>query len=193
MRSTSLCFCTCALALVAAAPASADCERYRNLEKKAWVDGSCMETPLGERWWPHPLWGAADQAGSTNWYLQPEVVKRALAEIEHGRALKIGQVYTADMPLFGSRSFTLRIPGAPTGTAAGANRPVWNDEFLATEVSQVGTQFDGLGHIGVRVGAEGDNAEIRFYNGRSAKDILSAYGLVALGAEHLHPIIARVC
>ena len=34
----------------------------------AWVDGDCMETPLGEKWGPHPLWGEGDQAGSTNWY-----------------------------------------------------------------------------------------------------------------------------
>ena len=38
-------------------PVWADCEVYRNLEGRTWVDGTCMETPLGERWWPHPLWG----------------------------------------------------------------------------------------------------------------------------------------
>lgn len=191
MKSVIRSLGACAVALAAAAPATADCEAYRDLEGKAWVDGTCMETPLGERWWPHPLWGADDQAGSTNWYRKPEVIRRALAQIKEARAEKIGQLYSADMPLFGFRSFALRIPGAPTGSVPGANKPVWNDEFLATEISQVGTQFDGLGHIGVGVGADGDKAEIRFYNGRTAEEILSAYGLLALGAEHLHPIVAR--
>lgn len=191
MRSLFRVLSACALSLSLTASAHADCEAFRHLDGKAWVDGSCLETPLGERWWPHPLWGADDQAGSTNWYLRPEVVQRALSQIKEGRAQKIGQEYSAEMPLFGDRSFALRIPGAPTGSVPGANQPVWNDEFLATEISQVGTQFDGLGHIGVRVGAAGDKTEIRFYNGRTALEIMGAYGLLALGAEHLHPIVAR--
>ena len=191
MRSRLRAFALTTALLSLPAAASADCDAYRHLAGKAWVDGTCMETPLGERWWPHPIWGADDQAGSTNWYTRPEVVKRALAEIEEGRALKIGHVYTSDMPLFGSRSFSLRIPGAPTGKAEGGNGPVWNDEYLATEIGQVGTQFDGLGHVGVRVGAPGDLSEIRFYNGLSAAEVNDAYGLRALGTERLHPIVAR--
>jgi kynurenine formamidase len=177
--------------LALAGAASADCDAFRNLEGRDWVDGDCLETPLGERWWPNPLWGEGDQAGSTNWYTRPEVVQRALSRVVSGRALKLGQVYSEDMPLFGSRSFALRIAGAPTGRVEGANRPVWNDGFLATEISQVGTQFDGLGHFGVQVGGDGDKAEMRFYNGYTAQEINGPYGLAALGAEQLHPIVAR--
>ena len=115
-------------------PVWADCEAYRNLEGRTWVDGTCMETPLGERWWPHPLWGEGDQAGSTNWYTKPEVVARALAQVKLNRVLKIGQEYSAEMPLLEPRSFSLRIPGGPTGSALGKNQVVWNDEFLAAEV-----------------------------------------------------------
>jgi len=150
-----------------------------------------METPLGERWWPHPRWGEGDEAGSTNWYSQSEVIGRALAMVKHGRVLKIGQDYQTEMPLFGARQFTLRIPGAPTGGVLGANRVVWMDEFLATEVSQVGTQFDGLGHIGVATGSDGDKEQMRFYNGFTGQDILDPYGLKRLGAEKLKPIVAR--
>lgn len=174
-----------------AAPASADCEAYRELQHKSWVDGDCMETPLGERWWPHPRWGADDEAGSTNWYTQPAVVQRALAQIEQGRTMKIGHAYETAMPLFGSRQFTLRIPGAPTGGVLGGNRVIYMDEFLATEVGQVGTQFDGLGHIGVAVGGDGDKAQMRFYNGFTGQDVIDPYGLRRLGSEKLHPIVAR--
>ena len=151
-----------------------------------------MDTPLGSKWWPHPIWGEGDQAGSTNWYTQPEVIARALgANKGTGKVYKLGHPYTADMPLFGARKFSLRIPGTPTGGTFGANRIMWNDEFLATEVGQVGTQFDGLGHIGVQVGAAGDKQEMRWYNGFSADEMGGAYGLQKLGTEHLHPIIAR--
>ncbi len=182
------------VALVTAAlsvAAHADCDAYRHLEGKAWIDGDCLETPLGERWWPHPRWGEGDEAGSTNWYTQPEVVNRALAMISAGNVRRIGHPYRAEMPLFGARNFTLRIPGAPTGGVLGANRVVWMDEFLATEVGQVGTQFDGLGHIGVAVGADADKSELRFYNGFRGQEMLDPYGLKRLGTEKLNPIVAR--
>jgi len=158
---------------------------------KPWVDGDVMETPLGSKWWPNELWGEGDQAGSTNWYKKSEVVLRAIAQIKQGKTLKMGHEYHADMPLFGARKFVLRIPGTPTGGPWGANSIVYNDEFLATEVGQVGTQFDGLGHIGVHLGALGDKAEMRWYNGFSALEMGSAYGLLKNGVEHLNPIIAR--
>ena len=167
------------------------CAKYADLKGKAWVDGDCMETPLGEKWWPHPLWGADDQAGSTNWYKQPEVIARALAMVKENKAMRLGHPYTADQPMFGARKFVLRIPGTPTGGAFGPNKIMWNDEFLATEIGQAGTQFDGLGHIGVQVGADGDKTEMRWYNGFTAQEMGSPYGLLKLGTEHLNPIIAR--
>lgn len=166
-------------------------DNWKDCSGKPWVDGSSMETPLGSRWWPHPMWGAGDEAGSTNWYAQPDVVMRAVGMIKRGRTMKIGHEYHADMPLFGARKFSLRIPGTPTGGAFGANKIMWNDEFLSTEIGQVGTQFDGLGHIGVQVGADGDKTEMRWYNGFTAQEMGNPYGLNKLGTEKLNPIIAR--
>lgn len=173
-----------------ASPALADCERFRELAGASFVDGDCMETPMGERWWPNARWGAGDQAGSTNWYAKPEVVARALAVVKQNRVAKLGHEYHAEMPLFGERSFALRIPGLPTGVAPDG-RGVWNDEFLATEVGQVGTQFDGLGHIGVRIGPPGDDNQTYFYNGFTAAQMAGAPGLAVLGTERLLPIVAR--
>jgi kynurenine formamidase len=95
------------------------------------------------------------------------------------------------MPLFGSRQFVLRIPGAPTNGIVGGNRGIWNDEFLATEISQVGTQFDGLGHFGVAIGDDGNKTQMRFYNGFNVQGMNDANSLRQLGAEKLHPIVAR--
>lgn len=179
--------------LVAGSPAHADCTpgTWKECAGKPWVDGNKMETPLGSKWWPHPIWGGDDEAGSTNWYTKPEVIMRAMAQVKTGKAYKLGHPYTANMPLFGARKFSLRIPSAPTGGAFGANQVMWNDEFLATEIGQVGTQFDGLGHIGVNVGDGGNKADMRWYNGITAAEMITPYGLVKLGTEKLHPIVAR--
>ena len=152
--------------------------------------GENPATPIGPVWWPSQ-WGEGDEAGSTNHFKDPAIVLRALSVIKKGMTMEIGHDYHADMPLFGARKFSLRIPGTPTGGPYGPNAIMWNDEFLATEVGQVGTQFDGLGHIGVQVGGAGDKNEMRWYNGFTAAEMGNAYGLNHLGTEKLHPIIAR--
>jgi kynurenine formamidase len=79
----------------------------------------------------------------------------------------------------------------PTGGPFGANKLVYHDEFVATEIGQVGTQFDGLGHIGVQIGPDGERDKMRFYNGHVESDFATTYGLTKLGVEKLHPIVAR--
>ena len=180
-----------AVAISGGAAHAACKDNWKDCAGKPWVDGKDMQTPLGSKWWPNPLWGGDDQAGSTNWYTKPEVVMRALALVKEGKVMKLGHQYEAGMPLFGSRSFSMRIPATPTGGPFGAEKLMYNDEFLATEIGQVGTQFDGLGHIGVAVGDPNDKSQLRWYNGFSAAEMGSPYGLAALGTERLHPIVAR--
>jgi kynurenine formamidase len=150
-----------------------------------------METPLGEKWWPNKLWGAGDEAGSTNWYTKPDIVLRALAEAEKGRVYKIGREYDSGIPVFGERKFVMRMPDLPTGGPLGANNIIYNDEFIATEIGQIGTQFDGMGHVGVAMRGAGDTDHMRYYNGFTGTEIHSPTGLKKLGAEKLHPIVAR--
>src|SRR3954447_4750965 len=92
---------------------------------------------------------------------------RALAEAKQGKVYSLGHSYEADMPTFGPRKWVLRIPGSPTGGPFGANRMVYHDEYLATEIGQIGTQFDGLGHIGVVTGDVADKSKIYYHNGVS--------------------------
>jgi kynurenine formamidase len=111
--------------------------------------------------------------------------------IKDGKIYKLGHTYDSNMPLFGKRAFTLRIPGSPTGGPFGENRMVYHDEFVSAEIGQVGTQFDGLGHIGIQMGAAGDKKEMRFYNGNAAADFSDAYGLKKLGVENCKPLFTR--
>lgn len=147
------------------------------------------ETPIGPKWWPSK-WGKDDQKGATN-HMTPRKTLAATALIRTGKVHSLGRVYEAEMPLFGSRAFAMRIPGSPTGGVFGDNKIVWNDEFLCTEIGQVGTQFDGLGHIGVAAGKTGDQSDMRFYNGVSTQEMAGAYGLKKLGVEQLNPFFTR--
>jgi kynurenine formamidase len=143
----------------------------------------------GQKWWPS-RWGEKDEAGATNW-ITPQKVLEAAKHIKDGKIYRIGRDYIAEMPKFGARAFTLRIPGAPTGGPFGANKLIYHDEFLATEIGQTGTQFDGLGHIGIQLGKDGDKNDMRYYNGFTEQEIGDANGLKKLGIEKVKPIFTR--
>ncbi len=142
-------------------------------------------------WWPHPLWGPEDEAGGSNW-ITPEVVLRAARLVETGKVYELGQVYELGMPLFGQRTYALSIPGSPTGGPFGENNQlVYFDDFLCGEIGQIGTQFDGPGHIGTRMTmGDGSTADV-FYNGFTRREIEGSYGLRKLGIENVKPFFTR--
>jgi hypothetical protein len=140
-------------------------------------------------WWPHPEWGPDDQAGASN-RITPAKVLSALQLAKTGVMYELGQVYEAGMPLFRGRSYSMLIPRRDTN-AVGANRLVGNEEFLATQIGQVGTQFDGLGHIGQKVVMDDGQVTDVFYNGVTAEEMDAREGLQQLGIEHVKPIITR--
>ncbi len=141
-------------------------------------------------WWPHPIWGGEDQAGASNW-ITPEKVLEAVRLVETGRIYELGRTYERGMPLFGTRTYSLHVPGAPTYGPWGNNGVVGNDEFLCTQIGQVGTQFDGLGHVGTRMTmADGTEQDV-YYNGFTGGEIYGPDGLRRLGIENVKPIITR--
>src|SRR5262249_14342332 len=142
------------------------------------------ETPIGPPWWPSE-WGPDDQRGAAN-RLTPAKVREAAGRIRTGQVIHLGRAYEYGMPLAGKRHFSLTIPGCPTGGPDGANRVVYHDEVFSGEIGQIGTQFDGLGHIGVRMG--GDDY---FYNGFRRSEFAKAYGLQKLGVENVGVFFTR--
>ncbi len=143
-----------------------------------------QETPAGPRWWPSE-WGPDDQRGAAN-RLTPEKVLEAKALIDRGRVYQLGRLYEHGMPMPGKRHFSLTIPGLPTGGPLGDNQLVHNDELVSGEIGQIGTQVDGLGHVGVRVGSEDV-----FYNGNKLSEFGDTYGLKKLGVENAGPFFTR--
>ncbi len=129
-------------------------------------------------WYPS-RWGADDQRGAAN-RLTPAKVLEARNLVTQGRVYQLGRVYEARMPLFGTRHYSLRIPGA--FGPSGSNQLIYHDEIVSGELGQVGTQFDGLGHIGI-----GD----LFYNGLNRREFAAPEGLTRLGVEQVGAIVTR--
>ena len=84
------------------------------------------------------------------------------------------------MPFYGSRHFSLLIPQA--FEMPGKNQAVYHDEIISGELGQIGTQFDGLGHLGI-----GD----LFYNGNRRSEFAKANGLTKLGIEQVGALVSR--
>lgn len=137
------------------------------------------DEPLRDKWAPSE-WGPDDKAGAANRRTAASVLK-AMKLVKKGKVATLGKVYQQEAPGFGSRGWRMTIPGLPTGGPFGKQELVYNDEYVATEIGQIGTQFDGPGHIGVTT-----SKGMFFYNGRYLHDKdVSAYGLGALGVEHV--------
>jgi kynurenine formamidase len=139
-------------------------------------------------WWPNAEWGPADQAGASN-RITPEKIVQAMTLVKTGKTYEVGQVYERGMPLGGTRDFALRL--VPAIEPTGPNRVLYNDEFLSSEVGQVGTQFDGLGHIGGEVRYADGSLHRVFYNGFTTSEMNAGTGLRQLGIERLKPILTR--
>jgi kynurenine formamidase len=146
--------------------------------------GDGPETPIGPKWWPSE-WGPADQRGAAN-RLNADRVKDAARLIDGGKVYSLGRVYEHGMPLPGKRHFSLTIPGSPTGGPSGKNQGVYHDDLFSGEIGQIGTQLDGLGHVGVRI--DGDDY---FYNGFRRSQFGTAYGLEKLGIENVGVFFTR--
>src|SRR5262245_27572949 len=143
-----------------------------------------QETPIGPKWWPSE-WGKDDERGAAN-RITPERVAAAARLIKEGKIYSLGRVYEHGMPLPGKRHFSLTIPGSPTGGPDGKNRGVYFDDLFYGEIGQVGTQLDGLGHVGVRIGNDD-----YFYNGFKRSEFASAYGHKKLGIENVGVFFTR--
>jgi kynurenine formamidase len=138
-------------------------------------------------WWPHPLWGPNDQAGGSNW-ITPEKILEAISVVKDGKLYELGQVYEYDMPFYGTRSYEFSIP--PSFGPFGSNEIIGNEENLSTQIGQVGTQFDGPGHIGKRIKYDDGREVDVYYNGFTAEEVFDSNGLKKLGIEHVKPIIS---
>jgi kynurenine formamidase len=138
-------------------------------------------TALAADWYPS-AYGAHDEIGAAN-LLTPEGVKKAIGLVTTGKTYSLGVAVSKDLPAFRHRSFHLYNiqPGEQAGQTLGKNKFTFNDE-LVNGWTGVGTQLNGIGHIGI------DNV---YYNGNKAADFVTVEGVSKLGIEKVPPMVTR--
>ena len=147
-------------------------------------------TPKGEsgqHWWPS-VWGPDDELGAAN-RLGPEAVKAAANIIQEGEVVDLAHSLDMSQPdSFHNRKFSLIAAGSPSGGPVGEHQYMYNEEWVAGEITGIGTQFDALSHIGQQLGDVGNNNTLHYYNGFRHSDIASRNGFSKLGVENVPPI-----
>lgn len=141
---------------------------------------AAADTPKAD-WYPSK-YGASDEIGAAN-LLTPDVVLKAAKLVKTGKTYPLGVEINKDLPAFRHRSFKLYNvqPGQQAGMTTGPNKFTFNDE-LTVAWTGVGTQLNGIGHIGI------DNV---YYNGNRAQDIVTMEGVTKLGLENVPPMVTR--
>ena len=132
-------------------------------------------------WYPS-RYGADDTLGALN-LLSPDKVLRAARLITTGKTYALGIETSRDTPAFGSRtSQVVVVQGSPVGGGSlGKNKATYLDDILYSWVG-VGTQIDGLGHLGI---------DHRYYNGTHVTEIFNDGGLKKFAIDQLPPIVGR--
>ena len=133
-------------------------------------------------WYPSK-WGPNDEIGAAN-YMNAATALQAARLVKTGKVYSLGITVSTTTPAYPPRSCSIYIvqPGQ-TGSAEGlgTTHTTYNDDILNCW-NGIGTQLDGLGHIGV-----GD----RYYNGNKWGEFATIGGLKKLGTEKIPPMVAR--
>lgn len=132
-------------------------------------------------WYPS-RYGADDTLGAAN-NLSPEKVLAAARLVKTGKTYSLGVQTGPDSPAYPPRRYSITVlqPGPGPAGFLGSNRATGNDDLLHTWMG-VGSQLDGLGHMGI---------EHVYYNGNKAEDFVTVTGLTKLGTNTIPPLVSR--
>src|SRR6476661_73912 len=126
--------------------------------------------------------GPDDQIGNVN-YITPAKTLEAMKLVTTGKTYRLAIETNKDTPAFPPRTFNVTItqPTQVAGGSLGPTKTTYNDD-LVVGWNGVGTQIDGLGHIGI---------DYLYYNCNKASDFVATDGLKKLGVEHIPAIATR--
>ncbi|MEM7469234.1 MAG: cyclase family protein [Pseudomonadota bacterium] len=132
--------------------------------------------------WHESKYGPEDTLGAIN-LLSADKVLEAAKLIKTGKTYALGVPTGPESPAYPPRFYSMTILqlGDGTGSPWGANKLTGNDDLMYTWMG-VGSQIDGLGHIGV---------EHVYYNGTPAKEFVNNKGLTKFSTHELPPIVTR--
>jgi kynurenine formamidase len=138
-------------------------------------------TLADESWYPSK-YGAKDTLGAIN-NLSAEKVKKSASLVRTGKTYPLGVPTGPDTPAYPPRWYHMTVLqlGAGDGATLGSNKAVGNDDMLTTFMG-IGSQIDGLGHMGV---------EHTYYNGTKAAEFVGPAGLTKFSTHELPPIVTR--
>jgi kynurenine formamidase len=135
-----------------------------------------------QSWFPSKF-GPADELGSAN-YLTPALALEAAKLVKTGKTYSLGITVNTSTPAYPPRTCSIYIvqPGQQgSADGLGPTKTTYNDDILNCWTG-IGTQLDGLGHIGV-----GNT----YYNGNKWQDFANISGLKKLGADKVPPFVTR--
>jgi kynurenine formamidase len=126
-------------------------------------------------------WGSDDEIGAANRITADSVLK-ASRLIKQGKTHGLGITIDSSTPAFPPRGLSLAVvqPNQQEGARPFFNT-TYNDDILHVWLG-IGSQIDGLGHIGIQ-GVH--------YNCNRAADFAAITGLTRMGIEKVPPIVAR--
>jgi kynurenine formamidase len=132
--------------------------------------------------WTKSKWGPDDEIGAAN-YLTPELALKAAQLVKNGKVYALGIPVDTKTPAYPPRGFKITVvqPGQAGNSGMGPSKTTYNDDIIEGWVG-VGSQIDGLGHIGV---------EHVYYNGNKIADFGDPTGLKKLGIDKVPPMVTR--
>ena len=132
-------------------------------------------------WFPSK-YGADDTLGAIN-NLTPEKLVQAAKLVTEGKTYRLGVETGPNSPAYPPRSYSMTVLQLSdgTGTPLGENKATGNDDLINFWMG-IGSQIDGLGHMGINH---------TYYNGNHASDFVANTGLTKLGIDRLPPIATR--
>ncbi len=136
---------------------------------------------LAKDWYPSK-YGADDTLGAIN-NLSPEKVVQAARLVTTGKTYRLGVPTGPDSPAYPPRQYSMTILQLDdgTGTPLGANQATGNDDLMHIWMG-IGSQIDGLGHMGINH---------VYYNGNRAGDFVAPNGVTTFSIDRLPPIVSR--
>ena len=126
--------------------------------------------------------GPQDQIGNLN-HVTPEKTLAATRLVTKGKSYRLGIETNKDTPAYPPRTFAITVvqPGQNAGQTIGPTKTTYNDDIIAGWVG-IGSQLDGLGHIGI------DNL---YFNCNRGVDFAMTDGLKKLGIENVPAVATR--
>ncbi len=126
-------------------------------------------------------WGADDEVGNVN-MINAASVLQASRLIKTGRTYSLGITIDSTTPAFSPRGLSLQVVQPGQQEAARPNAGMTYNDDVFQGWFGIGSQLDGLGHLGY---------DGMYYNCNHAREFAQIGGLTKLGIEKVPPMVAR--